>query len=133
MVARFCFILVIELKQKKILLNHSVAVNFVLHFMNIFLKGLNSWDRNVPDSVDDLRSKIIKYMEEHRRFWTDRSYDARLQRFVNPPLSESLFLEILDSQRNNYSWTDNYGIFVQAACMYLDIELHIVVTNQEKT
>ena len=125
--------LVIELKKKKILLNHSVAVNFVLHFMNIFLRGLNSWDRNVPDSVDDLRSKIIKYMEEHRRFWTDRSYDARLQRFVNPPLSESLFLEILDSQRNNYSWTDNYGIFVQAACMYLDIELHIVVTNQEKT
>ena len=132
MVARFCFFSH-RIKTKKILLNHSVAVNFVLHFMNIFLKGLNSWDRNVPDSVDDLRSKIIKYMEEHRRFWTDRSYDARLQRFVNPPLSESLFLEILDSQRNNYSWTDNYGIFVQAACMYLDIELHIVVTNQEKT
>ena len=90
----------------------------------LVLKG--QWSQDVPE-VEDLRKQVINYMRENRAFWTRPRYSEELGVFQDAPYEDQDFNELLADQAREKAWTDLNGTFVQGTCMFLKIQLDIIL------
>ena len=102
---------------------HSIRQN-MLHLEK---KGL--WSGIIPDSAEELRSLVIQFMSANRKLWTRPCYNMETGMYQDPPLDDVKFNDLIEQQAKPHTWTDKDGYFVQGCCVFLDIQLHIVLPN----
>lgn len=93
------------------------------------LKKKGLWMGQLPDDVEELRSLVVQFMSENRFLWTRPTFNLETGVYQDPPLDDKSFNELLQQQAKPKTWTDRDGYFVQGACLYLDVQLHIILPN----
>ena len=95
-----------------------------------YLKSVGLWNKPIPTS-EELRSDVINYMKENRAYWTRPRFNEETGVMQDAPMEEHSFKALIVDQSRERAWTDNLGIFVEAVCLFLDIQLDIVCPNVE--
>ena len=93
------------------------------------LSSLGLWSRVIPDNVEDLRSDVIQFMIEKKDYWTRPRFNHETGVMQTAPLDDKTFDELIEDQSRERAWCDNQGIFVEAICLFLNIQLDIVCPN----
>ena len=94
-----------------------------------FYRASGSWDKEIK-TVDQMRQEVICYMEDNRRYWTEKTYNPDTGTMSDPPLDVDSFRSLIEDQKRPNSDTDNRGMFVLGFCKYFNIELHILNTGK---
>ena len=89
------------------------------------------WKNVIPDDVEDIRAKIIHFMEENRGIWTRERYNEVLKVWQHPPYTDEQFDALLEDQRRPRAWTDNNGTMVEACCLCYEFQLNILIPTIE--
>ena len=103
-----------------------------LHAMRqsmIHLKKKGKWSGPIPEDVEDLRAQVVQFMSTHRALWTRPSFNQETGLYQDAPLTDDIFNNLLKQQAEPRTWTDTDGYFVQGTCMYLHVELHVILPS----
>ena len=107
----------------------SCFIHACIQNMN-YLKSVGQWDKPILTS-EELRAEVIEYMRKNKAYWTRPRHNEETGRMQDAPLEEDDFKELIIDQARERAWTDNMGIFVEALCLFLNIQLDIVCPNVE--
>ena len=91
-----------------------------------FFAQLGLWTKEIPN-VQELRKQIIQFMLSRRNHYVG-CRDSHGNE-VHGPLDEDSFNRLIADQSRESAYCDEEGFFVEAACLYLNIELEVVVTS----
>ena len=100
-----------------------------LHQNMMHYKELGLWTTSIPADCEALRAVIVDFMERNRSNWTRSKYNEELKRFQDPAYTDAQFDALLNEQRTPRAWTDDNGVMVEAACLYLNIQLNILIPS----
>ena len=103
-----------------------------LHAMRqnmLHLKKRGQWSGPIPESAEHLRSLVVRFMSANRELWTRPCYNLETGVYQDAPLDDEQFNNLLEQQAKPHTWTDKDGYFVQGTCIYLDVQLHIVLPS----
>ena len=95
----------------------------------VYLESIGQWNRPIPTSSEELRAEVIQFMKERRSYWTRPRFNEETGVMQDAPMEEDDFKDLITDQARERAWTDNNGIFVEALCLYLDIQLDIICPN----
>ena len=95
------------------------------------LRSEGLWNDVIPDDVEDIRAKIVQFMEENRGIWTRKRYNEVLKVWQHPPYTDEQFDALLEDQRRPRAWTDNNGTMVEACCICFNVQLNILIPTIE--
>ena len=92
----------------------------------VHLSKLGRWTREIPE-VEVLRQQIIQFMNSNKALWTRPKFNQQLNIWEDAPYEEDQFRELLKDQSRERAWADQDGVFVQATCLYLNVQLDIIL------
>ena len=96
------------------------------HQSMVHLSSIGMWTKEIPD-VEVLRQQVIQFMTSNKSLWTRPQFNQHLNIWQDAPYEEDQFREILKDQSRERAWADQDGVFVQATCQFLNIQLDIVL------
>ena len=97
-------------------------------FENIkHFKSQGLWTREVPSSFDVFRANVVEFMKAQKHLYLGYTNEDGI--YNDGTHTEATFKALIDDQSKPYSYCDEEGFFVSAACQYLDVELIIVITS----
>ena len=106
-----------EIGEEATVGNGDCFLNGTIQNLNYFAaRGL--WNKEIPSSSKELRLEVINYMKSNKMdYIRSGSHD------------EKNFEKLIESQRQNYAYTDEEGYFVRATAEFLDVEIVIVIPS----
>ena len=103
----------------------SCLLNVLLQNMRFFSR-LGLWTREIP-TVQELRRQIIQFMLSRKNHYI--GYKDSHGNEVQGPLDEDSFERLIADQSRDNAYCDEEGFFIEAACIYLNIEFEVIVTS----
>ena len=103
----------------------SCLLNVLLQNMRFFSR-LGLWTGEIP-TAQELRRQIIQFMLSRKNHYI--GYKDSHGNEVQGPLDEDSFERLIADQSRDNAYCDEEGFFIEAACIYLNIEFEVIVTS----
>ena len=103
----------------------SCLLNVLIQNMRFFSR-LGLWTGEIP-TVQELRRQIIQFMLSRKNHYI--GYKDSHGNEVQGPLDEDSFERLIADQSRDNAYFDEEGFFIEAACIYLNIEFEVIVTS----